>query len=355
MVLTRIQLQQAASRGVTVSDDALNQALTGIAQRAGATLAQMPDKLKADGLDYNTFRADLRDQLIIQNLQQQILNDQMRITPQEVEDQIHVDQTSSDSNDSYELSQILIATPINPTPDQVAAAHKKADDIYQKLKAGADFASTAVASSDDQQALKGGMIGWRTAAQLPSLFASTITQMKAGDFTTPIQSVSGFHIVKLDDVKHSDQSDIITQTHARHILIHTTAIMNNDQAKAKLQDLYDKIKAGADFAALAQQNSDDIGSAKQGGDLGWLDPGATVPEFQAAMDKLQPGEISPPFQSRFGWHIVQVLGRRQRDQSQDDIKQKAYQAIFQRKSEDVIQRWLSELKDSAFIEYHLDD
>ena len=355
MVTVRLELQQADSRGITVSDDAVNQAMTRIASRANVTLEQLPDKLKQDGIDYATFRQDIRSQIIIQNLQQQILADQLRITQQEIDDQIRADQNNGDSATEYELSEILVATPLNPTPDDIAKARKKADDIYQKLKTGADFSSTAIASSDDQQALKGGLIGWRTGAELPGIFANVVPQMKAGEFSEPIQSVSGFHIVKLDDAKRSDEKVMVTETHARHILVRTSAIVSAEQAKAKIENIYLQLKNGGDFDALARQNSDDPGSARNGGDLGWVDPGTMVSEFQAAMDKLQPGEISEPFQSQFGWHVVQVLGRRQADQTQENQKQKAYEAIFARKSEEVIQHWLSELKDSAFIEYHLDD
>ena len=355
MVTMRIELQQAEARGITVSDDSVNQALTRLAARGNVTLEQLPDSLKRQGLDYATFRQDMRNQIIIQNLQQQVLSDQLRISEQEIDDQIRSDQSNGDSGTEYELSQILIATPLNPSPDDVAAARKKADGVYQKLKAGADFASTAIASSDDQQALKGGVIGWRKGSELPSIFSNVVPQMKPGDFSEPIQSVSGFHIVRLDDVKRSDAKVMVTQTHARHILVRTSAILSADQAKTKIDNLYQQLKSGGDFATLAHQNSDDPGSAKDGGDLGWLDPGATVPEFQTAMDKLQPGEMSEPFQSEYGWHIVQVLGRRQVDQTQENLKQKAYEAIFARKSEEVIQHWLNELKDSAFIEYHLDD
>jgi len=353
MVLTRLELSQAASRGVTVSDDTVNQALSRIAERNGLTLDKLPDLLKQQGIDYDQYRKTLREQIIIQNLEQQVLADNLHITQQELDDQMRADQGSGDSETQYHVAQILVATPSDPTPDDVAAARKKIDVIYDKLKSGTDFAAAAVAYSEGQKALDGGDIGWRKASELPTLFAPVVTQMKPGDFSTPMQSASGFHIVKLLDVKRSDQKVMVTQTHARHILLRTSAILSEQQAKAKIQTLYDQLKAGADFAKLATANSDDPGSAKVGGDLGWLDPGATVPQFQAAMDKLQPGEMSEPFQTQFGWHIVQVLGRRQADQTDEDRRNRAYQAIFARKSEEVIQHWLGELKDSAFIEYHI--
>jgi peptidyl-prolyl cis-trans isomerase SurA len=353
MVTSRIELQQAKGRGITVSDDSVNQALSRIAERNGVTLDQLPDSLKKQGYQYDRFRSGLRDQIVIQNLEQQVLADNLHITQQELDDQMRADQGSGDTETQFHVAQILVATPTNPTPDDVATARKKADIVYQKLKSGTDFAAAAVAYSEGQNALQGGDIGWRKASELPTLFAPIVTQMKPGDFSDPIQSANGFHIVKLVEVKRSDQKVMVTQTHARHILIRTSAILNEDQAKAKIQSLDEQIKAGADLGKLATASSDDPGSRQQAGDLGWLDPGATVPAFQAVMDKLQPGEISAPFKTQFGWHILQVLGRRQADQTDEDRRNRAYQAIFSRKSEEVIQHWLSETKDSAFIEYHI--
>lgn len=353
MVMERIELQQAAQRGVSVSDDAVNQAISHIAERNNVSLEQLPDFLKQQGIEYDQFRRDLRDQLVIQDLEQQVLADQLHITQQELDDQMRADQGSGDAETQYHVAQILVATPLNPGPDDIATARKKIDAVYQKLKSGTDFSAAAVAYSDDQKALDGGDIGWRKASELPTLFAPVVTQMKPGDFSAPIQSNNGFHIVKLLDVKRSDAKTLVTETHARHILIRTSAILNAEQAKAKIQNIYDQLKAGADFGKLAEENSDDPGSARQGGDLGWLNPGATVPSFQATMDKLQTGEISQPFQTPFGWHVVQVLGRRQADQTEEQGRNRAYQAIFARKSEEVIQHWLSEIKDSAFVEYHL--
>jgi len=353
MIMTRLELAQATQRGVTVSDDAVNQALSRIAQHNGITLDHLPDMLKQQGIDYEQYRKSLRDQIVIQDLEQQVLADNLHITSQELDDQMRADQGSGDNETQYHVAQILVATPANPTPDDIAMARKKVDIIYQKLKSGTDFAAAAVAYSEGQKALEGGDIGWRRASELPTLFAPVITQMKAGDFSEPLQSASGFHLVKLIDVKRSDQKVMVTQTHARHILVRSSAILNEQQAKAKIDALYDQLKAGADFGKLATADSDDPGSAKQGGDLGWLDPGATVPDFQTAMDKLQPGDMSKPFQTQFGWHILQVLARRDIDRTDEDHRNRAYQAIFARKSEEVIQNWLSELKSDAFIEYHI--
>jgi peptidyl-prolyl cis-trans isomerase SurA len=355
MITAKLELQQAEGKGITVSDDEVNQTISRIAERNGVTLGQLPDKLKEEGVNYADFRQELRDQITIQELQQRLIRDQMRITPREVEAQLKQDQESGDANTQYHLSQILIATPVNPTADQIAAAHKKAQAIYEKLKQGADFAATAIASSDGQQALKGGDLGWRKQSELPTIFTNIIISMKPGDISEPVQSPSGFHIVKVDDVKHQDDKVVVTQTHARHILIKTSALMTDAQAKAKLEELRKQILAGADFAKLAREYSDDTGSASDGGDLGWVDPGATVPIFEQEMDKLQVGQISEPFKSQYGWHIVQVLGHRKSDQTEEARKNKAYDAIYARKSDEILQDWLSQLRGSAYIEYHLDD
>ncbi|MGH8378809.1 MAG: peptidylprolyl isomerase, partial [Gammaproteobacteria bacterium] len=354
MVMTKLELQQAAGKNISVSDDTLNQTISRIAEQNGTTLSQLPAKLQQQGINYADFRQELRNELIIHNLEQQLVSEQMHITPREVQAQIASDEANGDATTQYHLSQILIATPANPTPEQAAQTRKQAQDIYQKLKKGADFAAMAVQYSQGQQALKGGDLGWRKGSELPTIFADAVSQMKPGDITEPLSSPSGFHIVKLDDVKRADSKVEVTQTHARHILLQPSAIMTDAQAQAKLQELRKEILAGADFAKLATQYSQDPGSAAKGGDLGWLDPGATVPAFQTQMDKLQPGQISEPFKSQYGWHILQVLGRRQVDQTQEYTQNKAYEAIYARKSEEIVQRWLSQLKDAAFIEYHLE-
>ena len=354
MVMTRLELQMADNKGISVSDDIINQNLSRIAERNNLTLAQLPAKLQEQGINYADFRKDLRDQLIIRQLEQQVIGDQLQITPREVQDQIAADAANDDANNQYHLSQILITIPSDPTPAQVAAARSKADDIYQKLKKGADFAATAVEYSQGQQALKGGDLGWRKGSELPTIFADAVRQMHPGDISEPISSSSGFHIVKLDGMKVVSNKDEVTQTHARHILIRTSAIMTDAQAKAKLEELRKQIIGGADFAKLAKQYSADPGSANNGGDLGWVDPGTMVPAFETQMDKLQVGQISEPFKTRYGWDMVQVLGRRTVDQTAKDVRNKAYEAIYARKSEEIIQQWLSQLRGAAYIEYHLE-
>jgi peptidyl-prolyl cis-trans isomerase SurA len=355
MILTKLELQQADNRGISVSDDALNQAINRIAERNGITLNQLPEKLQEQGIDYAGFRQELRDQLIIRNLEQQLVNDQMHITPREVQAQIEADKANGNANNQYHISQILIATPSDPTTAQVAEARNKAEDIYQKIKKGADFAAMAVEYSQGQQALKGGDLGWRKGSELPTIFANVVRQMNPGDISAPLASPSGFHILKLDDVKRADSNIVVTQTHARRILLKPSAIMTDAQAEEKLKELRKEILAGADFAKLATEYSEDPSFAANGGEMGWVDPDTTEPEFQSQMDKLQVGQISEPFKTQLGWYIVQVLGRRKVDQTKAYTQNKAYEAIYDRKSEEIVQQWLSQLKGSAYIEYHLNN
>lgn len=355
MITLKLELQEAANDGITVSDDDVNQAVNRIAQRNGLTLSQLPEKLKEQGMDYADFRKRLRDQIIIEKVQSKIVQDQLNVTQREVDAQIKADQENGNADTQYHLSHILIATPLNPTPAQVAAARQKAQTIYEKLTHGADFATTAIATSDGQQALKGGDLGWRKQSELPTLFSDIVPAMKPGDVSKPIQSSSGFHIIKLDDVKRHDNKITVTQTHVRHILIKTNVLMTDAQAKAKLEELRKKIQAGADFAALAKEYSQDSGSAQNGGDLGWMDPGTVVPAFETVMNKTQVGQVSEPFKSQYGWHILQVLGRRKADQTQESLKNKAYEELYKRKSEQIVNDWLSQIRGSAYIKIYLGD
>ncbi|MDE2344892.1 MAG: peptidylprolyl isomerase [Gammaproteobacteria bacterium] len=355
MIMTKLELQQAANKGITISDDTLNQSLNRIAERNGFTLNQLPDKLAQQGINYADFRQQLRDQLIIHNLEQQLVGDQMHITEREVRAQIAADQANGDANNQYHLSQILITTPANPTTQQVESAREKAMQIYKKIKQGSDFAAMAIEYSQGQHALKGGDLGWRKGSELPTIFATVIGHMKPGDVTEPLPSPSGFHILKLDDMKAADNKVVVTEAHVRDILIQTSAIMTDAQAKAKLDELRKQILNGADFANLAKKYSDDPVSANNNGDLGWVNPDTDSrgPDFQSQIDNLQVGQVSEPFKTQFGWFIVEVLGRRQVDQTREYTRNKAYEAIYQRKSEEIIQQWLTALRGSAYIEYYL--
>jgi peptidyl-prolyl cis-trans isomerase SurA len=232
----------------------------------------------------------------------------------------------------------------------VQTARAKAQEVLEQLRAGADFRQMAITHSAGQQALQGGDLGWRKGGQLPTLFADSVLRLAPGEVSEPLRSSSGFHIIKLID-KRGEQREYVTQTHARHILIRSTALVSDTEARARLERLRERILQGEDFAELARANSEDPGSGAKGGDLGWANPGTFVGPFEQAMNKLQPGEISEPFRSQFGWHIVQVIERRQRDSTEELKRARAHDAIRQRKIEEETQDWLRRLRDEAYVEY----
>jgi len=352
MVQERLELQLADQTGVQVSDEQVNRVITRIAAQNGMNFDQFQKALKQQGIDAKQFRKQIRDQVTIARLRANQINNKITVTPQEIDAYLRQMATSGQANEEYHIAHILIAVPEAASPKQVQAAHAKALKVLKALHGGADFAHEAVAYSDGQEALKGGDMGWVKAGQLPPMFTDAITRMKPGQVSDPIRSPTGFHIIKLLGKRSTDQH-MVVQTHARHILIKTSPLMTSAMAKAKLERLRSRIVDGASFAALAKANSDDTGSAAKGGDLGWITPGQVVPAFQKAMDKLKPGQISQPFQSRFGWHIVQVLGRRKENNTEAERRAKAAAAIRQRKIQEQTQDWLRRLREDSYVEYHL--
>jgi peptidyl-prolyl cis-trans isomerase SurA len=251
------------------------------------------------------------------------------------------------------LSHILVALPDNPTPAQEAAAEKKANGLLTRIRGGADFASVAAAQSDGRTALEGGDLGWFEMAAVPSLASDLAYSLGKGEVSGLLRSPSGFNIIKLVDIK-GGAPDSVTQTNARHILVRTNELVSEEDARTRLNQLRQRIQGGDDFATLAQAHSDDTGSALKGGDLGWVSPGDTVPEFEEVMDALTPGQVSEPFESPFGWHIVQVQERRSQDTADDLLRLKAREAIQRRKAEEATEAWLRQLRDEAYVEVRLD-
>ncbi len=252
------------------------------------------------------------------------------------------------------MGHILSAVPDGASPEELAAAKNKAEDILARLKGGANFGRTAAAESDGRQALEGGDLGWRKAAELPTIFESIVPELEKGEVSDIIRSPSGFHLIKLLDVRGAERH-VINQTHARHILIKTNEVISSNDARARLRVLRARIVNGADFGELARANSDDPGSAAKGGDLGWLNPGDTIQSFEKSMDRLADGEVSEPFETEFGWHIVQVLARRDRDSTQDVQRAKAANELRRRKVEEELQAWLRQIRDEAYVEYRLEE
>jgi len=354
LILERLQLQIADSNGIRVSDNDLNQAIENIAKRNKLSLRQFRDVLERDGVDFAGFREQIRKEMLLTRVRQRSVASKVTVTPREIDNYLATIAQQGGSGSEYHIGHILVAVPEAASSEQISAARDKADSILQRLNNGEDFAQLAATDSDGQQALKGGDLGWRKANELPTLFSDVVPKLKLGEISAPIRSPSGFHIIKLLDIR-SDSRYVIKQTKARHILIRTNELINDAEAKTRLNQLKTRIENGEDFAELARSHSDDTTSATHGGDLGWLNPGDTVPLFENKMKQLAPGEVSAPFKSQFGWHIVQVLKRRDFDDTEKVRRAKAANKIRKRKSDEEVQSWLRQLRDEAYVELRLDD
>jgi len=352
LVVNELQLQRAAMAGVNVPDSMLNRALADVARRNGTTLSELPELLAGDGVDYAAYRKEMRQQLIVEQLRQREVISRIGVTPREVEEYLDREQGAAYRDNSYRVSHILISIPAASTPEEIDTARDKASDIYERINTGEDFAQLAIAHSDAQNALEGGSMGWREGDSLPTLFAGIVPDLQPGQTAEPLRSASGFHLIKLEEVKGNERI-IENQVRARHILLQPNEIMDDAVVEQRLNDIRDDILNGDDFAAIAKAVSEDPGSAIEGGDLGWAGPGNFVPEFEAVLDRLALEEISEPFRSPFGWHVVQLLERRVHDTTDDVREQRAIMAIRESKLAEETELWLRQMRDEAFIEYRL--
>ncbi len=349
LILESIQMQLGNRMGVRIDDDALNNAIAGIARQNGMSLREFADKLGTEGSDYALFRDQVRRDMVINRVRQRRVSDRVRITDSDVTDFLKSADARAMFYDSFRISHILVAVPQSASVEVVKAAEEKAQKLLAEAKAGADFADLAVRNSDAANALEGGDLGWRNGAQLPSLFAGIITPMKAGDIAGPLRSGSGFHIVKLVDRK-GDADRVVQQSKVQHVLIKTSAIRTANEAKELAQQLLDRVKNGADFAEVAKKNSDDPGSALTGGDLGWVSPGQMVEEFERQMNATEPGQLSAVFETQYGWHFLQVLERRDQDTSEEFRKLQARNAVWKRKFDSELENWLREIRNEAYVD-----
>ncbi len=352
LIVGEIQLQRAAREGIVIPDEVLNRALSDIARRNNTTLRQLPELLAADGIDYAAYREEMRDQIVMEQLRQRDVIARIGVTERELQDYLERERNTSYQNQRYNVSHILVTLPASTKPADLKTAQDKAWKIYDQLKEGADFAEMAVTYSNAQTALEGGSMGWRDGEALPSIFADVVPNMQKGDISEPIRSSSGFHIVKLNDVE-GNEAIMESQVHARHILIETNEVLDDDVAEQKLVEIRQGIIDGDDFSAVAKAVSDDPGSAVEGGDLGWTGPGVFVGPFEETINSLEIGEISQPFKSPFGWHIVEVLERRVHDTTDDVERQRAMMAIRESKLAEETELWLRQLRDEAFVEYRI--
>jgi peptidyl-prolyl cis-trans isomerase SurA len=348
LILKEIQLQRADRLGISVSDEMLNQALSQVAENLGFTLAELPAALAAESIDYAMYREDSREDLILEQLQQRDVIGRISITPRELE-QCLVRRESTAANEfDYNISHILISVPPSADREQIEAARARIEEIYERLEAGEDFARLAVATSHAQTALDGGSLGWRKGSELPTLFSNIVVRMTPGESSRPIQSGSGFQIVKLNQMRGAERV-MEDQLQVRHILISTNEILDDDAARQKLIGIRNQILGGDDFGAIAQAVSEDTLSAADGGDLGWVSPNDFVPEFTRVLQSLPVGELSEPFRTRFGWHIVEVLDERSHDTTDEVKRMECAREIRASKAEEERQVWLTRLRDQAFI------
>ena len=353
LILTKLQIQMAESTGIRVDDETLNRTIGQIASENQLTLEQFREILEQDNYRYETFRDDIRNEILLSRLRQRQVDNRIIATNREIENFLVNQQHQSGLEKEYRISHILITLPELPTTTDLEQTRQLADKVMMELKDGGDIAAITATYSDGQQALEGGDLGWRKYSQVPTLFADFIADMQKGDVSELIRSPSGYHVIKLMDVRDSEEV-VVTQTKSRHILIKPNEIMSDDDARNRLLQLKQRIESGDNFTELAKGNSDDTVSAANGGDLGWTSPGDLVPEFESAIDELQPNQISDPVKTQYGWHIVQVLERRQHNSTEDIKRARARESIRNRKLDEAREAWLQQLRDNAYVEYRLD-
>jgi len=354
MISDRIQLQYAKQTGLRVDDVELDRALDRIAQNSKLSLQQMRETLEKDGVPFGKFREDIRNEIILSRLREREVDNKIVISEGEIDNFINTQQKQEGKNDEYNLSHILIVVPEQASPEQIQQRQSRAEQALAQLKGGADFRQVAATYSEAPDALQGGQMGWRELPRLPAIFVDALSKMRVGGLSPILRSANGFHIIKLNDKRGIQSPVIVQQVHARHILIKINELVSETDARNRLINLRERLVNGADFAELARVHSEDSSAAK-GGDLGWLSPGDTVPEFERAMNALKPGQISEPVHTQFGWHLIQVLERRDEDMSKERLRLQARRALRERKSDEAYQEWIRQLRDRAFVDIRLDE
>lgn len=349
LIIENIQLQIGDRSGVRITDEELNQAMGTIAQRNNMSLDQFRAALAHDGLSYDEAREQVRREMIISRVRQRRVAERIQVSEQEVQNFLASDLGKIQLSEEYRLANILIPVPDSASPETVQAAARQAQEMYQQLKQGADFGQLAVSRSAGDNALEGGEIGWRKAAQLPSPFDSMVGSLAVGDVTEPVRTPGGFIILKLEE-KRGGSKMLRDEVHVRHILLKPSEIRSDEETQRLAEKLYERIQAGESFSDLAKKYSEDPGSKLNGGDLNWVDPESLVPEFRDVMNNAPQGQVTKPFRSPFGWHVLEVLGRRATDSSDKFREQQAAQTLRARKYDEELQAWLRQIRDEAYVE-----
>ena len=354
LISDSLQMQLAAQTGLKVDDTQLDKTVERIAEQNKMGVEEFKAALLKDGITYRKFREDIRSEIILSRLKERDVDNKVNISDGEVDNFLTTQATRKDDQNELEISHILIRTPEDSSPEDLEKAKVKVEAALKQLNAGKSFEQVSASVSDAPNALEGGSLGWKSSSQLPTLFAETLQNMQVGEISKPIRSPNGFHLLKLTNRRGGSSPLVIDQTHARHILIKLTEVISEKEAKQKMDGIKERLDNGTKFEDMARQYSEDS-SANNGGDLGWVNPGDTVPQFEKAMNELAPGVISAPVQTPFGWHIIQVIERRKQDMSKEAARLKARQEIRARKSAEAYQDWLRELRDRAFVELRLED
>lgn len=350
LIVNRLQLQRADRMGIRVSDAMLNNALAEVAQRNQIPFEQLPQVMAGQGLSYSLYREDMREQMVMEQLRQVEVFRRISVTEREIKQCLARSEESFGANAEFNLSYILIGVPAAATAVQFQEAEAEARDLYDRLQEGADFAALAIANSDSENGLEGGGIGWRRGDQIPTLFVDAVREIKDGEVAEPIRSSSGFYLIRLNETRGVTGRSEIQQTRVRHILIAPNEILDDAAAQQKLEDIRERILGGEDFGDLAKLNSDDPGSGNQGGDLGWTTADIFVPEFTEVVESLEENVLSDVFRSRFGWHLLEVMGRRIYDNTDEVKRNECAMSLRNARVGEETELWLRRLRDEAFVE-----
>ena len=352
LIIEEIQLQLADRAGIKISDSELNQTLSRVSSQNNLSLEEFRLKLEAEGTSYKSFRDTIKKELIIQRVQRGKVGAKINISEQELENFINSEEGRTQLAEQYNVQHILLSVKSGLSEIEIEAIENEAVSLLERLENGESFEKLAASYSAGQKALEGGFLGWRTSAELPSLFAEVVSGLTVGEVAQPVRSGAGFHILKLTD-KRGNTVKFLDQTLARHILVQPSEIRTENQAEVLINDIYKRLKEGEDFKQLARQFSEDPGSKMDGGELGWSNPGDYDPAFEMTLNATEIGQLSEPVKSSFGWHIIEVMDRRNEDVSQEEQKNRAYQIIFKRKFDQELQSTLIELRAEAYVDIKL--
>jgi peptidyl-prolyl cis-trans isomerase SurA len=349
LVIDTIQLQLAEENGLRIDEQTLSGTIDRIARQNNMTRNQFRQAIENDGMTFAAFREQIRQEMLISQVRQRQVGQRIQVSQQEIDNYLSSPEALEEEGREFRVAHILIPVPDSPSPEEVASAQEKAKELLNEIRKEKNFQEVAVSASAGDQAFSGGDLGWRTALALPSLFADRVVTLKEGETAGPIRSPSGFHLIQLLETRGGSKH-LVEQTRARHLLLTPNALRDEEATQALILQMRQRIQEGESLATLASEYSDDRASRQSGGDLGWVSPGQMVPAFEKAMQELEPGEVSQPVQSRFGWHLIEVEERRQADVTDTTRRQQVQQLLSERRFEEEVQNWLREIRDSTWVE-----